>query len=78
MTNPYKQPEKKILKLANYPVVFYQDSTNDWRWNIKAGNHKTIGASSEGFESKQMALNNFRLLAEAIHAYYDREKDTNS
>lgn len=30
----------------------------DWRWNHKAGNGKLIGASTEGYRNKDMAITN--------------------
>ena len=45
---------------------YYQDRANSWRWRITAANHKIIAASSESFESKQMAQKNLRLLKEAL------------
>lgn len=37
-----------------------------WRWTVTASNGEIIGSSSQGFSSKQMAQNNYRLLGIAI------------
>lgn len=46
-----------------------------WRWTVKANNGEIIGASSQGFSSKQMAENNFRLLGEAMLVHETNEND---
>lgn len=37
---------------------FYKDDKGEYRWQIKATNGETVAASSEGFSSKQNAINN--------------------
>lgn len=39
---------------------FYQDSSNEWRWRAISSNGRIVAASSEGFSSKQNAINNAR------------------
>lgn len=50
-------------------IEFYQDRRDNWRWRIKAGNGHIIGASSEGFSTKQAALRNAQKLAAALKAW---------
>lgn len=57
-------------------VTVYKDEKGEWRWQVKsAGNHKIIAASSEGFDSKRNALNNLKLVADQMIAYFQVEKD---
>ncbi|MGJ4849166.1 YegP family protein [Bacillota bacterium Meth-B3] len=37
---------------------FYQDAAGQWRWRRIAPNGKIVGASSEGFSSKQACVEN--------------------
>lgn len=40
-------------------VRFYRDEGGDWRWRrIDLGNHKEVGASSEGYENKADMVEN--------------------
>jgi len=42
---------------------FYQDKAGKWRWRVTSiANKKIVGSSSEGFESKQGATNNAKLM----------------
>jgi uncharacterized protein YegP (UPF0339 family) len=50
---------------------FIKDTSKDWRWRITAPNGKIIGASSEGFESKQGCENNFKLLQTFFENLYN-------
>lgn len=51
------------MKTSNYHWEFYKDIANKWRWRKKSNsNGKIVGASSEGFSSKQSALNNARIM----------------
>jgi len=47
--------------MPNNRFEFYQDSAKEWRWRIIAGNNKVVGASSEGFSSRQAAVKNARM-----------------
>ena len=40
----------------------YRDSQNYYRWKIIAQNNKIVAASSEGFSTEQMLVNNFNLV----------------
>lgn len=47
--------------MPNNKFEFYQDTRKEWRWRKISPNGKIIGASSEGFSSRQAAVNNARL-----------------
>jgi len=38
---------------TGFKWVFYQDSKKEWRWKVFAKNGTQVGASSEGYSSKQ-------------------------
>jgi len=51
----------------DYKVDIYLDSRNERRWTVAStSNGRTIGASSEGFDTKQNCINNFALLARVM------------
>jgi len=37
---------------------FYQDSRKEWRWRRIASNGRIVGASSEGYSSRQACIDN--------------------
>jgi uncharacterized protein YegP (UPF0339 family) len=37
---------------------FYKDYAKEWRWRRKTASGKTIGASPQGYKSKQECLDN--------------------
>ena len=39
---------------------FYQDARAEWRWRRIAPNGQIVGASSEGYSSKQACIENAR------------------
>ncbi len=42
---------------------FYQDVSGKWRWRTKSKqNGLTVGASSQGFASKQKAVENAKIM----------------
>ena len=41
--------------------TFFTDVKGEWRWRSKSTNGKIVGASSEGFTSKQNAIKNAKL-----------------
>lgn len=48
---------------SNLKWEFYQDKAGKWRWRATStANGKIVGSSSEGFESKQNAINNAKLM----------------
>ena len=68
------EPKNRKLRIVFKPRI-YIDAAKEWRWTIKAGNGKIIGASTEGFSSKQGSLNNLRLVANAINEFCDKETE---
>jgi uncharacterized protein YegP (UPF0339 family) len=51
------------MKKSDYKWNFDKDSKGEWRWNkISVHNGKTVGASSEGFSSKQNCINNAKIM----------------
>lgn len=40
---------------------FYIDNAGEWRWRHIAANGKIVGASSEGFKSRESCVYNARL-----------------
>lgn len=30
-------------------VVFYEDAAGEWRWQLRAANHRTVADSAEGY-----------------------------
>jgi len=47
--------------MARSKWEFYKDNNGEYRWRKKAANGKIVGASSEGFSSRQAAVNNAKL-----------------
>ena len=47
-------------------LTFYKDAVDKWRWRVIADNGRIVGASSQGFASKQMAGENTDLLKDAL------------
>ena len=47
-------------------LTFYKDAVGKYRWRVVADNGKIVGASSQGFASKQMAGENAELLQDAL------------
>ena len=43
-------------------IKFYKDSVGEWRWTVRAKNYKIVGAASEGFASRQKAVQNYKCL----------------
>ena len=61
----------KILKITHSPKLeIYQDSKNEWRWNIKV-NGEIIGASSEGYINRQDCVDNIKNIKKRIE-YLER------
>ena len=40
--------------------TIYQDSQHQWRWQRKASNGRIVGASSEGYSSREACVANAR------------------
>jgi len=47
-------------------LTFYKDNGGKYRWRVVADNGRIVGASSQGFASKQMAEENTELLKDAL------------
>lgn len=54
ITREQLEPGKGIIE-------YYRDVANQWRFRVKANNHKII-AVSEGYNSKQACMNGIRSL----------------
>jgi len=44
-------------------LEYYRDKKGFYRWRIKAGNGEIIGASTQGYKSKESAQDNIVFLA---------------
>lgn len=42
--------------------ILYKDQKGEWRWTFRAANHEAICVSSEGYATKQGALNGINLV----------------
>lgn len=47
--------------MSKYSLEFYPDSSGKWRWRATSSNGRIVGASSQGFASKQGAQRNAAL-----------------
>lgn len=58
--------------MATAKLVYYQDDSGQWRWQVRSANGRVIDASSEGFASKRNAEQNYSLnhsnVAGAVHS----------
>ena len=52
----------------------YKDEAGEWRFVVKAGNHRTIASSEEGFTTKSNALRSLK--REHPHIQYVTERET--
>ena len=43
-------------------IEFYGDAASEYRWRVVGGNNEKVGASSEGFNAKQNAVDNLKLV----------------
>jgi len=50
---------------------FYKGWLGKHRWRIKSENNEIVGASTQGFASKQMGENNLRLVYEALKKHFE-------
>lgn len=48
-------------------TTYYKDRAGKHRWRITGKNGEIVGASSQGFASKQKAEENLELVWKAIH-----------
>ena len=49
-------------------IRIYKTLFGQWRWQIKAANHKIIAASSESFRRRETCIENLRLTYVALLA----------
>lgn len=54
--------------------VVYQDSASEWRWQLRAANHRIVADSGEGYRDKQDCLHAISLVKESKDAPV-KEKD---
>jgi uncharacterized protein YegP (UPF0339 family) len=47
----------------NLTFWVYQDASRQWRWNLKAGNNRTIADSGEGYHSRSDCIAGINLVA---------------
>jgi uncharacterized protein YegP (UPF0339 family) len=53
-----------------YPYfTLYKDSAGQWRWNLKARNHKILADSSESYYNKQDAISAINLVKGATQVW---------
>lgn len=53
-----------------YPYfALYKDAAGQWRWRIKARNHKVLGDSSEGYIRREDALHGIELVKGATNVW---------
>jgi uncharacterized protein YegP (UPF0339 family) len=50
----------KVMAGENDRWEFYQDNRSEWRWRRIASNGQIVGASSEGYTSRQNCVENAR------------------
>lgn len=65
--------EEDPAEERKFPVRFYKDASSDWRWQVWASNGQQVGASEEGFSSKDAARKNLENLIESIKAWDSSE-----
>lgn len=46
----------------------YKDAASQWRWTLKAANHKTVADSGEGYWNKTDAVAGINLVKGASYA----------
>ena len=52
-------------------LTYYKDKANKHRWRIVAENGKTVGASSQGFASKQKAEENAKSVQQYLQIAFN-------
>ena len=64
--------EKKIVIVIKPKLKIYQDSKEEWRWEIKMQS-KIVGASTEGYKNKKDCISNMINLGKRIEQLKDHE-----
>jgi uncharacterized protein YegP (UPF0339 family) len=53
-----------------YPYFnLYKDGAGQWRWNIKARNHKIVADSAESYVRREDAIHGIELVKGATHVW---------
>lgn len=47
--------------VVNSRVEYYQDSTGQWRWRVRAANGEIISESSESYRDRSDAVHGYQL-----------------
>ena len=46
---------------------YYEDTAGEWRWRLKARNHKIIAVGGEGFTTKDACIESILLVQECCN-----------
>ncbi len=49
--------------MKNVTVTIYRDSRKEWRWEMRAANGRTIGASTEGYKRSFPCIKNLETVS---------------
>ena len=67
----YKLTDKEtnivVPNLDLFKLIVYRDKNKDWRWHLKAANHKIIAESGEGYKRRQGLYKSLELVRNSIH-----------
>jgi uncharacterized protein YegP (UPF0339 family) len=58
--------EQWEIKRKGTYIEIYKDKRNEYRWRLKAANHKIIAESGEGYKRLEGLEKSFNLVAEVI------------
>ena len=47
-------------------IEYYEDAAGEWRWRMKARNHKIIAIGGEGFTTKDACIESIMLVQDAF------------
>lgn len=48
-------------------LTVFEDSGNEWRWQLQAGNHRVIADSGESYRTKGNAVSAAKRLVKLVH-----------
>lgn len=54
------------IKKRRPGLVYYKDKRGKHRWRLVGGNHEIVGASTQGFASRQKARENAKLVCAGL------------
>lgn len=57
---------EKDARSAGSRIEIYQDKKNEWRWRLKAANHKIVAESGEGYKKRQGLEKNLNLVRDIM------------